>query len=132
MQAAFYGVSGVLPKEEALELLKNSISEQYARKGPDVVGKNHKAVDVTLENLQRVEYPSSWLTATTGGRRPGNEIFERPEFVKSVMDPVLALEGDKLPVRESRHIFDELRSRLFRHRMFCALCSAVELFRKEI
>ena len=98
LQAAFYGVSGVLPKDEALELLKNSISEQYARKGPDVVGKNHKAVDVTLENLKRIEYPSSWLTATTGGRRPGNEVFERPEFVKSVMDPVLALEGDKLPV----------------------------------
>jgi homodimeric pyruvate:ferredoxin (flavodoxin) oxidoreductase len=98
MQAAFYGVSGVLPQDQALQLLKGTISEQYARKGPEVIAKNHKAVDVTLEHLKRVTYPESWATATSGGQKPGNESVQRPEFVKSIMDPVLALEGDKLPV----------------------------------
>jgi len=97
MQAVFYGLSGVLPKDQALELLKVSIAEQYAKKGPDVVAKNHKAVDVSLENVVEVKYPDAWRTATTGGLRPGTGA-ERPEFVTSIMDPVLKLEGDDLPV----------------------------------
>ena len=99
MQAAFYCLSGVLPEEEALKLIKESISQQYEHKGPKVVAMNHKAVDVTRDSLQRINYPDSWLTATEGGARPTSaSVEDEPEFVSNIMHPVLALEGDKLPV----------------------------------
>lgn len=98
MQAVFYGISDVLPKEEALKLLKESIKKQYAHKGPKVIGNNILAVDASLENLKRISYPASWLDVKEGGSRPGTKFEGKPEFVTSIMEPVLALEGDKLPV----------------------------------
>lgn len=98
MQAAFYGLSGVLPKEQALKLLKESIASQYKHKGPKVVEMNQKVVDSTMANLQRIIYPESWFQAKEGGSRPGEKHIEKPEFITKIMEPVLALEGDKLPV----------------------------------
>ena len=98
MQAAFYGLAGVLPKEEAVGLLKSSTEDQYQHKGPKVVAMNFKAIDATMEKLMKIEYPASWLSTTEGGRKPGSDNLARPDFVTNIMDPVLALEGDKLPV----------------------------------
>lgn len=98
MQTAFYELSGVLPVEQAITLLKASIEKQYGHKGPKIVDMNIKAVNATMEHLVKIEYPEAWATASIGGRRPGDLDVERPEFVSSIMDPVLALEGDKLPV----------------------------------
>lgn len=98
MQAVFYGLSGVLPKDESIRLLKQSIETQYAHKGPKVIAKNMEAVDTALSRLSKIEYPESWTTSASGGSRPTSSIEERPEFVENIMDPVLALEGDKLPV----------------------------------
>jgi len=98
MQAVFYALSGVLPKDESITLLKNSIEKQYAHKGPKVIAKNMDAVDMTLTKLERITYPEAWLQADKGGARSGTNTESRPDFVKNIMDPVLALEGDKLPV----------------------------------
>lgn len=89
-----------------------SITEQYGKKGPDVVTKNHKAVDVSLENVVEVKYPDSWRTATTGGMKPGSGA-ERPDFVSSIMDPVLKLEGELclfLPFPSSQALYFSLCS----------------------
>lgn len=51
-----------------------------------------------MSNLVRIEYPDSWKTTSAGGARTGEEEELRPEFVSNIMDPVLALEGDDLPV----------------------------------
>lgn len=98
MQAVFYGISDVLPKEEALKLLKESIKKQYSHKGPKVIDNNILAVDASLENLKRISYPASWIDVKEGGSKPGIKFEGKPEFVTSIMEPVLALEGDKLPV----------------------------------
>lgn len=99
MQTAFYNLSGVLPVEEAIKLLKESISTQYKHKGPKVIAMNNKVVDATVDNLIKIDYPADWAEATTGGVRPGETPEEiKTDFVKDIMDPVLALEGDKLPV----------------------------------
>lgn len=96
MQAAFYKLSGVLPEEKAIELLRQSIEKTYSRKGPKVVDMNNRAVDATGEYLKKVDYPASWRTTTRGGEK--DEMENAPEFVSKVMDPVLALQGDSLPV----------------------------------
>ena len=69
MMAVFYGLSGVLPIDEALKLLKDTIEQQYHHKGPKVVEMNKNAVDVSLANIQKIDYPSSWATTTQGGSR---------------------------------------------------------------
>ncbi|GFR48675.1 hypothetical protein Agub_g10630, partial [Astrephomene gubernaculifera] len=60
MQTVFFNLSGVLPMERAIALLKKSISKAYERKGPEVVAKNHAAVDAAISSLRKVEIPPSW------------------------------------------------------------------------
>lgn len=96
MQTIFYGLSGVLPVEKAITLLKTSIEKQYHHKGPKVIEMNQKAVDTTMASMTRVDYPASWATTTDGGGK--GDDMDRPEFISEIMDPVLALEGDDLPV----------------------------------
>ena len=100
MQTAFYRLSGVLPVDQAIELLKKDISIQYAHKGPKVIDMNYRAVDAAMQKLQRIEYPASWVNAVDGGALAVDRTKETgvPSFITNIMDPVLALEGDKLPV----------------------------------
>jgi pyruvate-ferredoxin/flavodoxin oxidoreductase len=63
MQAVFYHLSGVLPKEEAVQLLKDDIVKLYSKKGPAVVQMNHDAVDASVANLNAINVPASWSEA---------------------------------------------------------------------
>lgn len=95
MQVCFFAISGVLPREEAIEAIKQSIVKSYSRKGDEVVQKNLKAVDNTLENLHQIEVPAS-TNATVDLRLPVPETA--PKFVKEVIGKMIANEGDTLPV----------------------------------
>jgi pyruvate-ferredoxin/flavodoxin oxidoreductase len=64
MQAVFYHLSGVLPKEEAVQLLKDDIVKLYSKKGPAVVQMNHDAVDASVANLNKIDVPAAWSQAT--------------------------------------------------------------------
>ena len=141
MQSAFYHLSGVLPREQAIELLKEDIIKMYSKKGPAVVAMNHKAVDQSVSELVKIDVPAVWATAytdaeaqaakdgsewlgygsgvptahvptdgTSGIAMPilsdltdakfkGSVPFDDPQvFTREIMGPVLALEGDDLPV----------------------------------
>mmetsp|Transcript_37349 Transcript_37349/g.76622 ORF Transcript_37349/g.76622 Transcript_37349/m.76622 type:complete len:1929 (+) Transcript_37349:134-5920(+) len=63
MQSVFFKLSGVMPFDEAIALLKKDIVAMYGKKGDKVVAKNHEAVDKTLENLVEVKIPASWAKA---------------------------------------------------------------------
>src|SRR5215208_5356742 len=54
MQTCFFALSGVLPREEAIAKIKESVKKTYGRKGEEVVKKNFEAVDTTLANLFEV------------------------------------------------------------------------------
>ncbi|MCF8107230.1 MAG: pyruvate:ferredoxin (flavodoxin) oxidoreductase, partial [Desulfohalobiaceae bacterium] len=94
MQTAFFKLSGVLPLEEALSLLKDSIKKTYGSKGDKVVNMNIAAVDQSIENIVKIDYPANWAEATDLPQALADE----PDFVKRVLRPMLALKGDKLPV----------------------------------
>ena len=49
MQVCFFAISGVLPRDEAIEAIKKSIVKTYGKKGDEVVQRNLRAVDGTLE-----------------------------------------------------------------------------------
>ena len=95
LQTCFFAISGVLPKDEAIEKIKEAIVKSYSKKGDAVVQMNFNAVDKSLENLQKVDYPKKitsdeeLLPMMTGDADP---------FVKEVLGKILAGKGDELPV----------------------------------
>ena len=59
MQVCFFAISKVLPRDEAIEAIRESIRHTYGRKGEEVVKKNMQAVDETLAHLFEVKIPGS-------------------------------------------------------------------------
>jgi pyruvate-ferredoxin/flavodoxin oxidoreductase len=99
MQTAFFKASGVLPVQEAIDFLKDEIKKMFGRKGDRIVKMNVDGVDRTLENLVELQYPESWADAQEGQGIKREE----PEWVTQVMRPMLAQQGDKLPVSAFTH-----------------------------
>ncbi|HEX7484789.1 MAG TPA: pyruvate:ferredoxin (flavodoxin) oxidoreductase [Vicinamibacterales bacterium] len=95
MQTCFFAISGVLPREEAIEQIKKAIEKTYGKRGEDVVRKNFAAVDQTLANLHQVKVPG---TVTAKRKRPPMVSDKAPEFVQKVTAMMLANQGDLLPV----------------------------------
>ncbi len=95
MQTCFFAISGVLPREEAIEQIKKAIKKTYGKRGEDVVQKNFAAVDQTLAHLHKVAVPG---TVTAKRQRPPLVSHLAPEFVQRVTAMMLANQGDLLPV----------------------------------
>jgi pyruvate-ferredoxin/flavodoxin oxidoreductase len=95
MQTCFFAVSGVLPRDEAIGKIKETIKKTYEKKGMEVVQKNYAAVDETLANLHEVKVPAN-VTAAAG--RPPIVSDAAPDFVKRVSAVMIEQKGDLLPV----------------------------------
>jgi pyruvate-ferredoxin/flavodoxin oxidoreductase len=95
MQTCFFAISGVLPREDAIAKIKNSVVSTYGRKGAELVEQNFAAIDRTLENLHEVPLPE----AATSTREPAVLVPEHaPTFVREVTAAMVAGRGDDLPV----------------------------------
>ncbi|GAB4544979.1 MAG: pyruvate:ferredoxin (flavodoxin) oxidoreductase [Anaerolineales bacterium] len=95
MQTAFFAISGVLPREQAIEKIKYAIKKTYGKRGEAVVQKNFDAVDAAVSNLFEVTVPSkATSTLTRRSAVPENA----PDFVKNVLAPMISFDGDNLPV----------------------------------
>jgi len=95
MQTAFFAISGILPKDEAIAKIKNAIEKTYGKKGRQIVEMNYAAVDAALDNLHEVKdlpAPSSDIAMRKA------VAAEAPDFVKKVTAVMLKQEGDHLPV----------------------------------
>jgi pyruvate-ferredoxin/flavodoxin oxidoreductase len=98
MQVCFFAISGVLPREQALDAIKDSIRKTYGKKGEEIVRMNLAAVDQTLAHLHKIPVPAD-LASMNGhgnGRYPLPEYA--PPFVRDVLCPIIAGCGDNLPV----------------------------------
>ena len=92
MQTCFFAISGVLPKDEAIDAIKKSIRKTYGRKGENVVKQNIDAVDSTLANLFEVRVPKK--ATATFDMKPA-VAGEAPEFVCDVLgNCVMTVDGD--------------------------------------
>lgn len=94
MQTCFFAISGILPRDEAIDKIKQAIKKTYGLKGDAVVEQNYAAVDRTLENLHQIEVGSE---VTSGLERKPVVPDEAPEFVKKVTATIIRGEGDSLP-----------------------------------
>jgi pyruvate-ferredoxin/flavodoxin oxidoreductase len=95
MQTCFFGISGILPREEAIAHIKKSIEKSYGKRGPEVVRRNCEVVDLALAHLQEIPVPKA--TGTTR-RRPPLVSERAPDFVQKITAVMLAGKGDLLPV----------------------------------
>jgi pyruvate-ferredoxin/flavodoxin oxidoreductase len=98
MQTAFFKLANVIPVDDAIAYLKDQIKKLFGKKGDKIVNMNYAAVDNTLGNLAEINYPESWADAEDISTKK----TEEPDFVKNVMRPMLAQQGDKLPVSSFR------------------------------
>ena len=95
LQTCFFAVSGVLPREQAIERVKAAVEKTYGRRGAEVVERNQAAVDRTLQGLHRVEVPER---VTASRELPPAVPAHAPEFVRNVTAEMMAGRGDDLPV----------------------------------
>jgi pyruvate-ferredoxin/flavodoxin oxidoreductase len=95
MQTCFFALSGALPRDEAIAAIKHAIEKTYGKRGEAVVQKNYAAVDQALANLHQVEIPAA---AGSAIERQPFTTSDAPDFVQRVLAPMMAGEGDSLPV----------------------------------
>jgi pyruvate-ferredoxin/flavodoxin oxidoreductase len=95
MQTCFFAISGVLSRDAAIAKIKDSIKKTYGKRGEAVVQQNFQAVDSSLANLHEVKVPAA-VTSTQTRQAPVSA--NAPEFVRKVLGPMMALQGDSLPI----------------------------------
>jgi pyruvate-ferredoxin/flavodoxin oxidoreductase len=95
LQTCFFALSGVLPRDDAIRHIKESIRKTYADKGEEVIHRNFRVVDGTLEALHEVRVPSE---VTSSWDRAPLVPPSAPEFVKTVTAKLLEGRGDEIPV----------------------------------
>ena len=94
MQVCFFAISKVLPRDEAIEAIRESIRHTYGKKGEEVVKKNMLAVDETLAHLFEVKVP-----ATVSSKIELPPVFPgAPKFERDVLGAIYSGKGDELPV----------------------------------
>ncbi len=95
LQAAFFKLANIIPIEKAVEYMKAAITKSYGKKGDTILNMNYAAVDKGVDGAVKIDIPASWANAVDTEAKA-----ERPktDFVKKVVDPMNAQEGDKLPV----------------------------------
>ena len=99
LQAAFFALANVLPKDEAVKYMKDAAEHSYMKKGMDVVQKNWDAIDAGAGALVKIDVPADWANAAEEAHV---EHLEGPEktvaMVRNIMEPVGRMNGDSLPV----------------------------------
>ena len=95
MQTCFFAISGVLPRQEAIEQIKKAIKKTYGKRGDAVVQQNYAAVDAALSHLNEVKVPEK--VSATFDILPMLPV-EAPAFVHDVLGAMAAGHGDRLPV----------------------------------
>ena len=95
LQAAFFGITGIIPKDKAVEYMKAAVYKSYGDKGENIVRMNCDAIDRGISGAVRIDCPASWAELTV--EKP---IHKRgaPAFVTDILEPVNAMKGDSLPV----------------------------------
>lgn len=95
MQACFFALSGVLPREEAIDKIKGAIKKTYSKKGDEIVRRNFAAVDESIAHMHEMKIPAQ---VTASWKIPMMVSDDAPTFVKEVSGIMMAGKGDQLPV----------------------------------
>jgi len=103
LQSAFFMITEIIPKDDAIKYMKEFIVKSYGKKGEKIVNMNYNAVDAGSTGFHKVEIPASWKDAQDEAAVVDSN---RPEFVKNIVDVMNAQKGDTLPVSAFKNIED--------------------------
>lgn len=103
MQACFFAISNILPREQAIAEIKNAIKKTYSKKGDAIVQKNFAAVDASLAHMHEVVIPAE-ATSTLHTALPVPA--DAPEFIQKVTGEIIAGRGEQLPVSAFADVVD--------------------------
>ena len=101
LQAAFFKLANIIPKDQAIELMKVAAKASYGKKGDKIVQMNYDAIDAGTQQIVEIKVPESWKSCgddglsvpqVKGGRK------EVIDFVENIQKKVNAQEGNGLPV----------------------------------
>ncbi|MDP8201059.1 MAG: pyruvate:ferredoxin (flavodoxin) oxidoreductase [Candidatus Tenebribacter burtonii] len=96
MQTAFFLISGVLDREEAIKMIKKAIEKTFIKKGKNVVEMNWAAVDKTNEALVEIFVPDAIPTNHTKMKKLVPD--DADEFTKNIIEKIMREKGDSIPV----------------------------------
>ncbi|MDF2556551.1 MAG: nifJ [Bacillales bacterium] len=96
MQSAFFKLSNIIPIEDAIKYLKDSVSKSYGKKGEKIVNMNWEAIDRGVNSLTKINVPQSWSSAEDN--YSNQSVKEEPDFIDRILRPMSRLKGDDLPV----------------------------------
>ena len=96
MQSAFFKLADVIPVDEAVKYLKDSIVKAYGKKGEKIVNMNYEAVDKGIDALNEIQVKSSWSDLSLTDEPC--ETDQLPDFIKNIAMPINDQKGDDLPV----------------------------------
>jgi pyruvate-ferredoxin/flavodoxin oxidoreductase len=102
LQSAFFMITEIIPKDDAIKYMKEFIVKSYGKKGEKIVNMNYAAVDAGSEGFHKVEIPASWADA----KEEAAANNDRPDFIKNIVDVMNAQKGDTLPVSAFKGIED--------------------------
>ena len=103
MQACFFAISNILPREQAIAEIKNAIKKTYSKKGDAIVQKNFAAVDASLAHMHEVVIPAE-PTSTLHTALPVPA--DAPEFIQKITGEIIAGRGEQLPVSAFADVVD--------------------------
>ncbi|MDO4621880.1 MAG: pyruvate:ferredoxin (flavodoxin) oxidoreductase [Eubacteriales bacterium] len=101
LQSAFFKLTGIIPQEKAIELMKAAAKATYGRKGDDIVQLNWNAIDAGADKAVKIDVPAAWADCEAEELDFKKHSEGRPEvldFVNNIQLAVSAQEGNSLPV----------------------------------
>ncbi|MGO5315058.1 pyruvate:ferredoxin (flavodoxin) oxidoreductase [Bilifractor sp. LCP21S3_A7] len=103
LQSAFFKLTGIIPEEKAIELMKAAAKATYGRKGDDIVKKNWAAIDAGADRAVQVDVPASWADCEDEGlefKKVSEGRKDAVDFVNNIQLAVSSQEGNSLKVSD--------------------------------
>ncbi|MDO5564622.1 MAG: pyruvate:ferredoxin (flavodoxin) oxidoreductase [Eubacteriales bacterium] len=101
LQSAFFKLTGIIPEEKAINLMKEAARLTYGRKGEDVVNKNCAAIDAGAKGAIKVNIPTNWKKIKINDNKKISTIKgdkDVVKFVNNIQSMVNQQRGNELPV----------------------------------
>ena len=99
LQSAFFALADIMPREDAIQYMKDAATKSYLKKGQDIVDMNHKAIDAGATAFVKIDVPAVWADASDDMAEAASNGPEKlVKMVDTIMKPVAKMDGDALPV----------------------------------
>ncbi|WP_411676048.1 pyruvate:ferredoxin (flavodoxin) oxidoreductase [Caproicibacter sp.] len=108
LQSAFFAIANIIPKDQAIQYLKDAATKSYGKKGEKVVAMNHAAIERGSSDFTKVEVPASWKNAVDDSVMPQatGDDKDLVEYVNKVLIPANRYKGNEIAVSDVMKMAD--------------------------